>query len=136
MSGEDDLGRILEGLEVRQRDGVFVFATIPAGQPLPDVPLSAMVSEASGTTLLLTLEAAEEAGLPFEYPAAWLSLTMHISLSSIGVSASIATAMAMKGVPCNVLSGFHHDHLLVPYEMVDEAMAVIDLVRAQRRAVG
>ncbi len=134
MSGESDLGSILRTLEVNRRDGVFVFATVPLGESLPDVPLSAMVSEADGTSLVLTRQAADDAGLDYEFEAAWLSVVNHTSLEAVGVTASISTALAMKGIPCNVIAGFHHDHILVPHDQADEAMAAIDILRQQRLA--
>lgn len=132
MSGETDLGRILETMQVRRREGIYVFATIPAGRPLPDLPLSAMISEVEGTTIVLNRDIAVGAGVEHEFEAAWLTIELHTSLQAVGVTASVATALAMKSIPVNVLAGFHHDHLLVPHDRVDEAVAAIDLIRQQR----
>ena len=134
MSGETDLGRILASLAVRQREGVYVFAFIPPGEPLPDIAIAAMVSELEGTSVVVGLEAAEAMGLAYEFEAAWLSLTSHTSLDAVGVTASLSTALAMRGIPCNVIAGFHHDHVLVPIDRVDDAMQAIDQVRLQREA--
>lgn len=134
MSGEIDLGRILGSLAVRQREGVFVFATIPPGDPLPDVAIAAMVSESEGTSLVIARDIAEEAGLAFEFEAAWLTLVTHTSLEAIGVTASLTTALAVHGIPCNVIAGFHHDHVLIPIDRVDDAIRAIDMVRVQREA--
>lgn len=134
MSGETDLGRILGSLAVRQREGVFVFATIPHGEPLPDVAIAAMVSESEGTSVVIALEAAEEADLPYEFEAAWLTLVNHTSLEAVGVTASLTTALAVRGIACNVIAGFHHDHVLIPIGRVEDAIRAIDQVRVQREA--
>lgn len=134
MSGETDLGRILGSLAVRQREGVYVFASIPPGEPLPDVAIAAMVSESEGTSLVIALEAAADAGLPYEFEAAWLTLTTHTSLEAVGVTASLSTALAVRGIPCNVIAGFHHDHMLIPIDRVEDAIQAIDQVRVQREA--
>ena len=136
MSGETDLGRILASLAVRQRDGVFVFVSVPPGDPLPDVPIAAMVSESEGTSVVLGRDAAEAAGLPYEFESAWLTLTTHTSLEAVGVTASLTTALAMRNIACNVIAGFHHDHVLVPIDQVDDALGAIDLVRLQSEAAG
>lgn len=136
MSGETDLGRILANLAVRQREGVFVFASLPPGEPLPDVPIAAMVSESEGTSIVLSLEAAQQAGLPYEFEAAWLTLVVTTSLEAIGVTASLSTALAVHGLPCNVIAGVYHDHVLVPIDRVEEAIKAIDQVRVQREAAG
>lgn len=132
MSGETDLGRILETLSVRRREGVYVFASIPPGQPLPDLPLSAMISEVEGTTVVLNRDVAVGAGVEYEFEAAWLTIEAHTSLEAVGVTASVSTALAMKSIPVNVIAGFHHDHLLVPVDMVDDAIAAVDVIRQQR----
>lgn len=134
MSGETDLGRILEAIEVTRREGVFVFATIPPGHQLPDLPLAAMVAEEQGTTIVLNRDIAVGAGVEFDFEAAWLTVSTHTSLEAVGVTASVSTALAVKGIPCNVLAGFHHDHLLVPFQMAAEAMSAVELVR--RRTLG
>lgn len=129
MAGEKDLGKLLATLDVRQREGVFVYATLQPGAPLPDMPLSAVITEVEGTTLVLRQTDADEAGLTAEFPAAWLTLTVHSSLDSVGLTASVSAALAVAGIPCNVIAGFHHDHLLVPVDQVDEAMAALTALR-------
>ena len=132
MSGETDLGKILDGLSLSRRDGVFVFVTIPPGTPLPDLPLSAMGAEVHGTTIVVKGHLALTADLDYEFEAAWLTIDTHTSLSSVGLTASVATALAMRSIPVNVIAGFHHDHLLVPADMAEDAIAAIDRIRQQR----
>lgn len=134
MSGERDLGRILATLEVRQREGIFVFVTVPPGEPLPDISIAGMVSEVEGTTLVVSRDAAEAAGMAWEFEAGWLTLTAHTSLEAVGVTASLSTALAVRGIPCNVMAGFHHDHVLVPLDRVEEAIDAVTVIRAQREA--
>jgi hypothetical protein len=37
----------------------------------------------------------------------------------------MSTALSDAGISCNVLAGYHHDHLLVPSDRADEAIAVL-----------
>ena len=134
MSGERDLGRILSSLEVRQREGVYVFVNVEPGDPLPDLPIAAMVSEVEGTSILVNRVAADAAGLAWEFEAAWLTLDVHTSLDAVGVTASMSTALAVQGIPCNVVAGFHHDHILVPLDRVEDAIQAVAVIRAQREA--
>ncbi len=131
-AGETDLDLILRALEVRRRDGVFVFVSIPPGAPLPDVALSAMVSEVDGTTLVISRDDADALGLGYHGTFAWLSVVVHTSLSAVGVTATLSTALAMRGISCNMIAGAHHDHMLVPVDRVDEAIDIVGLVRQQR----
>lgn len=40
------------------------------------------------------------------------------------------SAWRAEGIPCNVLAGFHHDHLLVPVDKADNCIAVLSALRA------
>ena len=111
-----------------------MYSTVPSGQPLPELPIMAMVSEMEGTSIIVKHEAAVSAGLAYEFEAVWLSLTTHTSLNAVGVTATISTALAMSGIPCNVIAGYHHDHLLVPADRVDDALDAVELVRANAAA--
>ena len=39
------------------------------------------------------------------------------------------SALAEAGIPCNVLAGFHHDHLLVPVNGADDALVALTALR-------
>ena len=56
---------------------------------------------------------------------AWLSLTVQSSLEAVGLTAAFSKVLGDAGIPCNVLAGYHHDHLLVPIDRVDDAIAVL-----------
>ncbi|MDG2438328.1 MAG: ACT domain-containing protein, partial [Ilumatobacter sp.] len=84
-----------------------------------------VVTEGDLTTLVLPVVAAERAGLPVELEMAWLSLTVQSSLEAVGLTAAFSTTLGKAGIPCNVLAGFHHDHILVP---ADRAQQAIDLL--------
>ena len=51
----------------------------------------------------------------------------------MGLTAAVATALAAEAIPCNVLAGYHHDHLLVPVDRVDAAVACLARLREDRR---
>jgi len=129
MAGETDLGTLLQSLDVRQREGTYVYVNLPPGTPLPDLPLSAVVTEVEGTTIVLRQSDAEEAGMDTEFPSAWLTLAVHSSLEAVGLTASVSAALAVVGIPCNIIAGFHHDHLLVPPNRAEDAIAAIAALR-------
>lgn len=136
MSGETDLGRLLATLDVRRREGTYVFVHLAPGTPLPDLPLSALVTEVEGTTLVLRQADADEAGMAAEFPAAWLTLTVHSSLEAVGLTASVSAALAVDGIPCNIIAGFHHDHLLVPIDRADDAVASLKRLKERPEVSG
>jgi hypothetical protein len=52
----------------------------------------------------------------------------------VGLTATVATALAEAGIACNVVAGFHHDHLFVPWERREDALAILSDLSA--RAAG
>jgi hypothetical protein len=122
-SGETDLGRLLASLDVEQRPGRYTFVTGEWTELAPFA--SALVDEVEGRTLVVDVDAARSAGAPIEFEAAWLTLTVHSSLEAVGLTAAFSRALADAGISCNVLAGYHHDHLLVPYDRADDAVATL-----------
>lgn len=127
MPGERDLQLMLRTLAVERRPGTFTFVT--GDWPALATVAHATVDEAEGRTLVVTVADAEAAGAPVGFRAAWLTLTVHSALEAVGLTAAFARALGDAGIACNVLAGFHHDHLLVPDDRADEAVAVLAALR-------
>jgi uncharacterized protein len=119
-----DLQQMLATLEPQVRPGEYVYVA-DAGGGSTQLKPEALIREDEGTTWVLQREAAEEAGLPFEFVASWITLTVHSSLDAVGLTAAFSTALTRAGISCNVLAGLHHDHLLVPHDRRDDALAVL-----------
>lgn len=122
MAGLTNLHEILGALRPSVRAGRFVFVTTPTP---PEVDAHARITEDEGTTLVLDQQVADEHGLPYDAVFGWITLQVHSSLESVGLTAAVATALARVGISCNVIAGYYHDHLLVGIESVDEAVDVL-----------
>jgi len=120
---EQDLAVLLRELNPELRPGSFVFTTM-ASVPA-DIDYVAVVLEEEGTTVVLPRESADAHGLAYDDVAAQITLTVRSSLAAVGLTAAVATALAGAGISCNVVAGFHHDHLFVPADRADAAMAVL-----------
>ncbi len=81
--------------------------------------------EAEGLTVVLDEAAATQAGLPVLFRAAWISLTVHSDLEAVGLTAAVATALTHAGICCNVLAAACHDHLFVPVDAAQQALACL-----------
>lgn len=127
---ERDLAKLLRNMRPELHPGRYVFTTV-AGEPPAGLRPVATVAEAEGLTLVLAKGEADAAGLGYEYEAAWITLRVHSALDAVGLTAAIAGALAEAGLSCNVVAGFHHDHLFVPYERAAEAMAVLEALAAR-----
>lgn len=124
MTGLTDLEEMLRTLGPEVREGEFAYVSVPAEQA-GSLPAEALVREAEGTTVVLRRQDADAAGLPYDFVAGWITLTVHSALEAVGLTAAFAEALGRAGISCNVLAGFHHDHLLVPVGRVDDAVQAL-----------
>lgn len=121
-----DLDRILSELSVRRRPGVFVVCAV---DELPTGDVEALVVEDEGVTVVVTRETARRRGLTWEFEAAWLTIEVHTALDGVGLTAAFSRALAAADIPCNVLAGYHHDHVLVPTASAEDALATLRALR-------
>jgi hypothetical protein len=124
MTGMSDLDELLASLDPVARDGEFVVVSV-SPEHAARLAAEARLHEDEGVTVVLRREDADAAGLAYDFVAAWITLTVHSDLAAVGLTAAFATALADAGISCNVLAGYHHDHLLVPADRRDDALEVL-----------
>jgi len=129
MNGEIDLQRMLAEMRVAVRDDVYCMVSLAAPSEHLRASAAAMITEAEAVTLVITTAQADAEGLPYDFPAAWLTLEVHSSLHAVGLTAAVARMLTDEGVPCNVLAGFYHDHLLVPAGQGERVKAILESQR-------
>lgn len=123
MAGETDLDRMLATLGVERRLGTVTYVT--GEWPALAAAALATVVEREGRTSVVPVAAAVAAGAPVGFVGVWLTLTVWSSLEAVGLTAAVSSALADAGIACNVIAGYHHDHLIVPVERADEAVSVL-----------
>jgi len=130
MSGERDLTTLLSNLAPALTPGVYAFCCLQdaAAAPPNVVPL-ATVHEPEGLTMVLLVEDAQGANLLFEGRFRCIRLDVHSSLEAVGLTARVATALAEHQISANMLAGAYHDHVLVPEERANDAMAILSKLR-------
>jgi uncharacterized protein len=111
------------GLDPALYPDPYVFVTVRT--PPRDVEPFAVIREDEGITLVVTRDQADRSGLSYGYLAARVSLTIGSSLSAVGLTATVSHVLAGAGISCNVIAGFHHDHLFVDWERGAEAAALL-----------
>jgi hypothetical protein len=79
-----------------------------------------MFREAEGTTLIVDVDDAA----PGNERMLWARITLRVqsSLTAVGLMAAVSAALAKRGIPCNPVSAFLHDHLFVPWDRRDDAL--------------
>jgi hypothetical protein len=90
--------------------------------------------EAEGTSLILGREDAVALGFDGAVPMRRIVLEIWSALDGVGLTAAVSSALSAKGIPCNVVAAYHHDHIFVPAAMADQALAILRKVQADAAA--
>ena len=134
MTGEKNLEALLAAMHPVQRGGEYVYALWPDGRPL--MPgIEAAIREAEGLTVVLPRALADREGLAYDFVGAWITLEVHSALEAVGLTAAVSRELAEARISCNILAGFHHDHLLVPVADAPRALEVLAGLSADSRQV-
>lgn len=120
-----NLAELLQSMQPALNEGVYVFASVPPNTDIGSLEPIATFREAEGLTLIVEEQQARKARLTTLFRAAWITLTVHSDLQAVGLTAAVATALAQANISCNVVAAAFHDHLFVPVESGDEALAVL-----------
>jgi hypothetical protein len=104
----------------------FGFGTVAdpaAAEQICDI--IATFQEEEGLSVVAPARALAEAGVRHSAGWAMISLAVHSSLAAVGLTAAIASALAEHGISANVVAAYYHDHIFVPWERRDQAMAIL-----------
>lgn len=135
--GETSLEALLATLTLTLHSATFVFITFPAGsRPSPTLKDTARMvfQEAEGTTVITTLESAQAEHITdYTFPCKMITCNVHSSLEAVGFMAVIAKRLGDVGMGVNPVSGFFHDHLFVPLEREEQAMAGLNALASEAK---
>lgn len=125
MSGEMDLNALIATMNPALSPETFVFTTTSA--PTPEALEAAVMTfrEDEGLTLILPRGAAEAAGLSHAFPCRMITLKVHSALEAVGFIAAVAARLAQIGMGANAVAAYHHDHIFVPEDRAEEALAAL-----------
>jgi uncharacterized protein len=127
-----DLNQLLKSLEPALNTGVYVFCSVPLNTNLGTLHPLATFREAEGLTLVVEESVARAANFTVLFRAAWITLNVQSDLQAVGLTAAVAAALGAAGISCNVIAAAFHDHIFVPVDDAQTAMAV--LVKLQKDA--
>ncbi len=54
-----------------------------------------------------------------------ITLDVNSSLEGVGLTAAVSAALADRGIACNVVAAYHHDHIFVPEKDAETALDVL-----------
>lgn len=127
MSGIIELGELLKLMSPEIQEGEYVFCTLTRDD-LDYASLEPLASfrESEGLTLIISVEAAMQAKLPFEGTFKQITLTVHSSLEAVGLTAAVASKLAAYGISANVVAAYYHDHVFVQTEKAEQALSALE----------
>ncbi|MBG6106655.1 ACT domain-containing protein [Frigoribacterium sp. CG_9.8] len=132
VNGESDLDALLRHLSPRLNDGRFVYAQVQGDLP-PGIAPIVTVREPEGLTVVIPQHEADDCGLAYDFVAAWITLEVHSALDAVGLTAAVSQALSVAGISANVVAGFTHDHIFVPYNSAARAMRALQDLAVEDR---
>ena len=128
MPGESDLQVILKTMKPFLHDGEYVFCHVPDDHQIDLNQIVCVFRESEGRTIIVSREFADHFKFAYSYISAWITLTVHSSLESVGLTAAFSTALAKAGISCNVVAAYFHDHIFVNVKYAQVAMQVLESI--------
>ena len=129
-SGETDLTVLLNTLKPIHNNGDYVFCTVPSCSGIDLDNVLMLFQEQEGSTIILKQEFADSYNLSYTFVSAWITLSVHSSLTAVGLTAAFSSALSNEGISCNVVAAFHHDHIFVDKKDITQAMVVLNRLAA------
>ena len=124
-TGETKLDQLIKTMSPKVNPGAYVFCSVGPDNQLPSVPIVGQISEKEGTSIIISKKDADDLGLPYSITCAWITLEVHSSLSAVGLTAAFSGALAKDNISCNVVAGYYHDHIFVPYHDMERALKTL-----------
>lgn len=125
-----DLALLLRSLAPVLQPDVYAFVSLPEGARVDAADIVASIREPEGRSIIVARAVAERAGLQPAFLCRWITLTVSSDLAAVGLTAAVARALTEARLSCNVVAGSHHDHLFVPADRADDALAVLRRLQA------
>jgi hypothetical protein len=108
-----DLAGMLAGMAPRLHPTACRFLLVASEAP---ADAFALIREDEGVTAIVPAKDGDFARI---------TLQVHSALEGVGLTAAVAGVLAEAGIACNIVAGFHHDHLFVPWGRRDEALELL-----------
>lgn len=125
MAGETDINLLVKSMKPELNPGEYVFVTVDDLDSIERSSTICEFKEKEGTTLIIEKKKADQMKLPYDYIAAWITLTIHSSLNVVGLTALFSTELAKNDISCNVIAGYYHDHIFVAEKDAEKAVALL-----------
>ena len=127
MSGELDLENLLAFLQPKLLKSEYVFCSSNTMSFIDALELEPVATyrEEEGLSLILTKAVAMQAGLDYSSVFKCITLTVHSSLNSVGLTAAVTNRLSNHSISANVVAAYYHDHVYVPLAKAEQAFELL-----------
>ena len=125
MPGNRNLEELIASMKPTLHDATYVYCCFRDFELPHGLTPLCLFRETEGLTAIVAREDAARAGLPWTFACRMITLAVHSALEAVGFLATIAVRLAQAGIACNVVAAYHHDHLFVPEDRAQEALALL-----------
>lgn len=131
---EKNLKKLLANINPELASEEYLFCTVTGDDknvlnsgmtPDPELEPIATFREKEALTLVVEAGRAAKAGLTGNGPWSLITCTINSDLNAVGFLAAMASALAERGISVNAFSAYYHDHLFVPADRAEEALAIL-----------
>ena len=118
--------------------GVFVFCSMLHNDDVHAAVRQARCAfaEDEGMSLILPKSDADRLGLTYDSEMRQITLMVFSSMTSIGLTAAVASELAREKIPANVVAATQHNHVFVPSKHSERAMELLRNLQARARDSG
>lgn len=133
MNGKTQLAEIIAELQPSLSATPYVFCSLKNGSygDLAEAEPLACIREEEGLSVVIPQPQADRLHLSYDGVFQCLTLRVHSSLQSVGLSALLTKELAARGISANIIAGHYHDHLLVPAERASEALETVQNLQSR-----
>jgi hypothetical protein len=134
-----NLDQLLKDMEPSSREGRYFMVSVAESQVMVIANyLNYIVDvfrEKEGISIVFSEEIIENMKQISETepvgPFAMITLNVYSDLMAVGFLAKITEVLAAEKISVNAFSAYHHDHLFVPYEEKNKALAILKKLSQQ-----
>lgn len=124
-----DLATLLKSMRPSLDAAPYLITTMTPAEiaNLGSSPFAA-IKEAEATTVVIAESVVVDPSKNLDRYAK-ITLGVWSALEAVGLTAAIATALAGNDIPANVIAGYYHDHIFVPWHERNRALKILHTLR-------
>ena len=132
QKGKKNIDYILKNLNPRLNPDDYIFTIVNSLDSIDINEILAYIRESEGISLIMKKSVADFLQVPYFGVWSWITLDVHSSLDAVGLTSVVSNAFSEIGLSCNIVAGYHHDHIFIQKEMAEKAMNTLAILSSKK----